>query len=86
MWDFQNLHRHAVPGSTVHVLLYCVSVSQFPFYIYCYIYTVKLVKFVYRWPFPTLNEYKMAAFHSIEKQVHRAQQIANRWNITLMDI
>ena len=58
--------------TTVHVLLYCVSASQFPFYIYCYIYTVKLVKFVYSWPFPILNEYKMAAFHSIEKQVHRA--------------
>ena len=54
-WDFQNLHRHAVPGSTVHVLLYCVSASQFPFYTYCYIHTVTLVKFVYSWPFPILN-------------------------------
>ena len=64
--------------------MYCCIVSVPLSYIY--IYTVKLVRLVYSWPFPILNEYKIAVFHSTEKQVHRAWQIANRWNITLMYI
>lgn len=38
--------------------LYCVNYFQFPFYIYCYIYTVKLVKFVYSLLIQILYEYK----------------------------
>jgi len=59
--------------------LYWVNVSQLPFYIYYYIYTVKLIKLVYGLPIQIVNEYTKAALHSTEKQVYRAQQIANRW-------
>jgi len=38
--------------------LYCVSAFQFPFYIYYYIYTVKLVKYVYSLLIQILYEYK----------------------------
>jgi len=38
--------------------LYCVNDFQFPFYIYCYICTVKLVKFVYSLLIQILYEYK----------------------------
>ena len=38
--------------------LYCVNAFQFPFYIYYYIYTIKLVKFVYSLLIQILYEYK----------------------------
>ena len=66
--------------------LYCVNAFQFPFYIYCYMYTVKLIKLVYGFPIKIVNEYKKAALHTTEKQVYRTQQIAKSWKITLMDI
>lgn len=53
--------------------LYCVNASEFPFYIYYYIYTVKLIKLVCGLPIQRVNEYKKAALHSTEKQVYRAQ-------------
>ena len=66
--------------------LYCVNASQFPFYIYYYIYTVKWIKLVYGLPIQIVNEYKEASLHSNEKRVYRAQQIAKRWKINLIDI
>jgi hypothetical protein len=33
-----------------------------------------------------VNEYKNVALHSTEKPVYRAQQTADRWKITLMDM
>jgi len=59
------------------VLVLCQSLSA-SFYIYYYIYIVKLVKFVYSLLIQILYDYKRATVHSTEKQVYRGQQIAER--------
>jgi len=43
---------------TYMLCLYCVSALQFPFYIYCYVYTVRLVKYVYNLLIQILYEHK----------------------------